>query len=203
MAKEQTDYDVSAEEAFNRLRERFKIGSEYSVEDARKILVVRNEIAELGYMMYMSETIATDISQNSIIMLEEHAGSLPGISVVSETKRYYPYGNTASHIIGYLGKISEANKEEYVNEKGYNPNDMIGQSGIESSYEEILRGSDGVKTVQVNVNGELVNVISEIEEKKGDSVYLTIDAELQKTAENALAQALQKIQTAGTFESKY
>lgn len=203
MAKEQTDYDVSAEEAFNRLRERFKIGSEYSVEDARKILVVRNEIAELGYMMYMSATIATDISQNSIIMLEEHAGSLPGISVVSETKRYYPYGNTASHIIGYLGKISEANKEEYVNEKGYNPNDMIGQSGIESSYEEILRGSDGVKTVQVNVNGELVNVISEIEEKKGDSVYLTIDAELQKTAENALAQALQKIQTAGTFESKY
>ncbi len=203
MAKEQIEYDISAEEAFNRLRERFKIGSEYSVEDARKILIVRNEIAELGYMMYMSATIANDISQNSIIMLEERSDSLPGVSVVSETKRYYPYGNTASHILGYLGKISEANKEEYVNEKGYNPNDMIGQSGIESSYEEVLRGSDGVKTVQVNVNGELVNVISEIEEKKGDSVYLTIDAELQQTAERALAQALQKIQTAGTFESKY
>lgn len=67
----------------------------------------------------------------------------------------------------------------------------------------MLRGSDGVRTVQVNANGELVNVISEIEEKKGDSVYLTIDAELQQTAERALEQALEKIQTAGTFESKY
>lgn len=179
--------------------ERFKIGEEYSVADARKILVVRNEIAELGYMMYMSATIANDISQNSIIMLEEMSDSLPGVSVVSETKRYYPYGNTASHVIGYLGKISEANKEEYVNEKGYNPNDLIGQSGIESSYEEVLRGSDGVRTVQVNANGELVNVISEIEEKKGDSVYLTIDAELQQTAERALEQAPRKDSDCGNI----
>ena len=69
MAKEQIDYDISAEEAFNKLRERFKISDEYSVEDARKILVVRNEIAELGYMMYMSATIATDISQNSLSLI--------------------------------------------------------------------------------------------------------------------------------------
>ncbi len=203
LAKEQLEYDIPAEDAFQELRKRFEIGEEYSLEEARKILVVRNEISELGYMMYMSATIASDISENSIIMLEERSNELPGISVVSETKRYYPYGNTASHILGYLGKISEADKEEYVNEKGYNPNDLIGQSGIESSYEEVLRGTDGIKTVQVNVNGELVNVISEIPEKRGDSVYLTIDVELQKTAERALAQALSKIQTAGTFESKY
>ena len=203
LSKRQIEYDISAEEAFEKLRAKFEIGEEYSVQDARKIMIVRNEISDLGYMVYMSATIASDISQNSIITLEEESGSLPGISVVSETKRYYPYGSTASHILGYLGKISESDKEKYVTEKGYNPNDLIGQSGIESSYEDILRGTDGVRTVQVNVKGEMVHVISEVEKKKGDSVYLTIDAELQKTAEDALGQALAKIRSAGTFESKY
>lgn len=196
-------YDISAEEAFKELRKRFNVDEKYTSEEARKILVVRNEIAELGYSAYMSAMLATDISENSIVMLQEKSGSLEGIEVASETKRYYPYGSTAAHVIGYLGKISESMKEEYVGEKGYNPNDLVGQSGLEASFEENLRGTDGVKTVQVDVKGNLTKVISETEEKKGDDLYSTIDIDLQIVAENALEEALKEIRTAGLFEGKY
>lgn len=201
--RKQLEYDITAADAFKKLREKFKIADTYTDEEARMIMVVRHGIVNLGYSAYMSSVIATDISENSIIMLNENSANLKGITVASETKRYYPYGNTASHVLGYLGKISEADKEEYVKEKGYNPTDLIGQSGIESTYEDILRGTDGVKTVQVNAKGELVKTIKETEAKAGNDVYLTIDVELQQTAEKALAQALEKIQTAGTFESVY
>ncbi|WP_312354171.1 penicillin-binding transpeptidase domain-containing protein, partial [Aminipila sp.] len=135
--------------------------------------------------------------------IEERSAELPQVKVVSETMRYYPNANTAAHIIGYLGQISESNKEHYVDTLGYNANDLIGQDGIESAYETILKGKDGTKNVQVNAVGELVRTISETEPEKGKDVYLTIDLELQKTAEDALEQALKQIQIGGTFKSEY
>lgn len=201
--KKNLEYDISAEDAFNKLREKYEIDDSYSIEEARKILIVRQEITELGYSKYMSARLATDISDASIIMLKEKSSSLKGITVDSESKRYYPYGNTASHILGYIGKISESARAEYVTEKGYNPNDLIGQSGIESSFESVLRGTDGVKTVQVDAKGNLTKVISETEAIKGDDVYLTIDMDMQIVAEEALEEALTEIRRAGLFEGKY
>ncbi len=117
--------------------------------------------------------------------------------------RFYPNANTAAHILGYMGQISERDKEYYVDTLGYNANDLIGQDGIESAYETTLKGTNGIKTVQVNAAGELVRVISETEPQKGKDVYLTVDLELQKTAEDALEQALKQIQVGGTFKSEF
>ncbi|MDD2217151.1 MAG: penicillin-binding transpeptidase domain-containing protein [Eubacteriales bacterium] len=197
------DVKLSADKAFEELCKKLEIGDEYSIEDKRKILIVRNEIKDLGYYQYKSASIATDISDASIIEIQEKSSDFTGVEIASETVRYYPNGNTASHIIGYLGKISENNKQKYVKEMGYNPSDMIGQSGIESAYESTLKGTDGEKTVQVNNKGKLISVMSEKPPEKGKDVYLTIDLELQKTAEAALNQALAKIRTAGTFVGKY
>lgn len=62
-------------------------------------------------------------------------------------------GEVGAHAIGYLGQISENQKEEYINKKKYNPNQLIGKDGIEREYEDILKGKDGVKKLQVNAKG--------------------------------------------------
>lgn len=195
--------DLSAKEAFYKLREYFEIDPMISNQEARKIIVIRNEIKSMGYRKYLPADIAKGISDKTIVEIKERSAELPQVEVVSETMRYYPNANTAAHILGYLGQISERDKEYYVDKLGYNSNDLIGQDGIESAYETTLKGTDGIKNVQVNAIGELVRVISETEPEKGKDVYLTIDLELQKTAEDALEQALEQIQIGGTFKSQY
>lgn len=194
------DTDLNAEEAFRALRERFKIDPAISDADARKIMVVRNELSSQGYRKYMPARIAGGVSNNTIVIIEEKSSDLPGVEVVAESVRYYPNGNTASHVLGYLGQISESMKSNYV---GYKSNDLVGQEGIEKAFEATLKGKDGTKNVEVNAFGELVRVINETEPQKGKDVYLTIDLELQKTAEAALKQALTEIQKAGTFRSQW
>ncbi len=194
---------LNAEAAFAKLRIYFKIDKALSNEEARKIMVIRNEISAMGYRQYLPARIATDISDATIVSFEEKSSLFKGVEIVSETKRYYPNGNMAAHLLGYMGKISENQKKQYVEELGYNANDLIGQDGVESSFESTLKGIDGIKSVQVNALGELVDDISTIEPEKGKDIYLTIDMELQKTAEATLKQTLEKIQSGGTFVGEY
>ena len=196
------DINLSAQDAFQALRDKFEIDPFLSAEDARKIMVVRNELSSQGYRKYMPAKIASGVSNETIVIIEEKNSDLPGVEVVAESVRYYPNGNTASHVLGYLGQISESEKAKY-DELGYKSNDMVGQEGIEKVYESTLKGKDGTKNVEVNAFGELVRVINETEPQKGKDVYLTIDLELQKTAEAALKQALTEIQKAGTFKSQW
>ncbi len=196
------DTDLTAEQAFNALREKFEISPALSDTEARKIMVVRNELSSQGYRKYMPAKIAGGVSNKTIVIIEEKNSDLPGVEVVAESVRYYPNENTAAHVLGYLGQISESEKASY-DEKGYKTTDMVGQEGIEKAYESTLKGQDGTKNVEVNAFGELVRVINETEPQKGKDVYLTIDLELQKTAEAALQQALTEIQKAGTFQSQW
>jgi penicillin-binding protein 2 len=195
-------YELTADEAFQSLRKYFEIDPLLGDEDARKIMVVRNEVAAQGYMAYIPATIASGISPQTIVTLEERGTQFPAVDVVAEAVRYYPHGTTASHIIGYLGKISESEKAEYL-KKDYSASDMVGKDGTEKAFEDILRGKDGIKSVEVNAYGDLVRVMSDIKPEKGLTTYLTIDLEIQKTGEEAMRQALEKIRTGGTFESVY
>ena len=194
--------DLSAEEAFEQLREKYEIDDSYSDAEARKILIIRNELKSLGYQSYLPAEVANGVSEQTIVTLEEKSYLYPGVEVAREYVRTYPNGTTACHILGYLGKISESEQAEYL-EKGYSSTDLIGKEGLESYYESVLKGQDGEKVIQVNAAGEQVAEISSTDPVPGDDVYLTIDLELQKTAEEALQQALQKIQVGGTFVSDY
>lgn len=198
----QLDEDLSAQEAFEALREKYEIDDSYSDEEARKILIIRNELKSLGYKSYLPAEVATGVGEQTVITLEEKSYLYPGVEIAREYVRTYPNGSTACHVLGYLGKISESQQEEYL-EKGYSSTDLIGKEGIESYYESVLKGKDGEKLIQVNASGEQVDVISETDSIPGDDVYLTIDLELQKTAEEALKQALDKISVGGTFVSEY
>ena len=202
LKEDEDDEDLTAEEAFQALREKYEIDDSYSDEDARKILIIRNALKSLGYSSYLPAEIATGVSEQTIVTLEEKSYLYPGVEIGREYVRTYPNGETACHVLGYLGKISESQQAEYLR-KGYTSTDLIGKEGIESYYERVLKGSDGEKLIQVNAKGEQVEVISDSDPEPGDDVYLTIDLELQKTAEEALQQALQKIRSGGTFVSEY
>ena len=209
--KEDDEELLTAKEAFYKLRELYKIdeflpeGKEKPLSDkeARKIFIVREEIKSLGYNKYQSSTIAKDISDETIAYVEEMGNELKGAEISSETVRYYPNGSLAAHILGYMGSISDSEYESYVTEKGYSADDLIGKDGIEATMEDKLHGTDGVKTIQINSSGDYIDTISETEPQSGKSVYLTIDMDLQKMAEETLEKAIKAVQTGSSFKGKY
>lgn len=203
LEKYELDTDLSAKEAFAELRKTYKIDENLSDEEVRKIFRVRDEIKTLGYNKYLSGTIARDISNDTVVYVEEMSSELKGVEIGSETVRYYPNGSTLAHVVGYMGSISDYQYEEFVNKRGYKATDLIGKDGIESSMESYLKGKDGVKSVRVNSHGDYIETISETEPEAGKNIYLTIDLDLQKAAEESLEKAIKAVQTGTTFRGKY
>lgn len=193
---------VSAAEAFRKLRKNAELGKGYSASTARKILNIRHEINQMGYRKYMPATIARDVSDETVIYIEENSQKLQGVSVVAETKRFYPRGSTASHIIGYMGKISSAEVEEYES-MGYSPDAFVGKEGIEKTFEATLKGRDGTRTILVDNRGNYVKTLDKIKPKKGKDIYLTIDANLQEIAEEALRKNINSVRSGASFSSEF
>ena len=200
--------NITAKEAFNKIRnsKNYQIDKNLNDQDARKILVVRDLIKSKGYSQYNPITIAKDISQQTISQLEESAIELPGVSVSVEPVRYYPNTSLASHILGSMGKIPSGQEDKYFNReegKTYSKGDTVGISGIEKSYEEQLRGVDGYKKVQVDALGRITKELDVSEPKSGDTVYLSIDKNLQEDTEKALKGLLEALKVGGTYKGKY
>ena len=185
------DENANAEECFNALKEKYKIQSE-NIEDIRKIMVVRYEIDRNGYSNIRPIIVAKDISRESSIQIEEQGHLLPGTAIVTEPIVTYPYGTLASHILGYLGLISA---EEYAEKSDeYDINDVIGRDGIQYMFEKYLKGQDGIRQIDMSVDGEVTGEYISKEAVEGCDVVLTIDANLQKAVENALEEGMKKIQ---------
>ncbi|MCT4594948.1 MAG: penicillin-binding transpeptidase domain-containing protein [Anaeromicrobium sp.] len=195
--------DLNAKDAFNKLKEKFKIPKEYSIDDTRKILIVRNELKDQGYRQYQPVEMAVNVKQETIVEIEEHSMDLPGVNIEVEPIRYYPSDNLGAHILGYLSKISDADRAKYNKKTGYKTTDLIGKSGIERKFEKELKGVDGAKYVEVDVYGRLVDTLRVQSPQKGKDVYLTIDKDLQMVAEKSLKKALEQIQVGGTFKSEF
>ena len=197
------DTGLSAKEAFAQLRKTYKIDESLSDAEVRKIFRIRDEIQTLGYSRYLSATVASDVSDETLIYVEESSSQLKGVEISSDSVRYYPNGSTLAHVIGYMGSISDYQYEEYVTEKGYGADDLIGKDGIEASMEDSLKGKDGVTRVRVDSSGNYIETISETEPVAGKNVYLTIDLDLQKVAEEALANGVEAVSSGTTFRGKY
>jgi len=199
------DFTGTAEEAFMHARTKtYKIPEAYNNTDARKIMVVREQLRSQGYLQFQPVTVANDISQQSVIELEESLNELPGVNITVEPIRYYPEGSLSAHLLGTLGKISQQNEiEKYVKELGYTPSDIIGKTGIEQKYEEELKGKDGYQKVIADSRGRLIEVLERVEPVPGNTIYLTIDLNLQKRAEEAIHEVLTAIQTGGTYTTQW
>ena len=184
------DENYSAEQVFYALKEKYEISND-DVNTARKIMAVRYEISSVGYSSTRSVTIARDISNTSAVQIREQNAKLAGINVVTEPTVSYTSGSLASHILGYVGAISE---EEYSTRKDtYRNDDIIGKDGVQKVFEEYLKGTDGVKQVDMTVDGAITSEYISEEAVAGSDVVLTIDANLQKVAEEALEQNIKDI----------
>jgi len=145
---------ASSEEAFYLLRDKYHIESD-DIEEIRRILAIRYEITTKGYSVTRSLAISKSISRNSAIQLQENSNDLTGVNVITDSNRVYAMGNLASHVIGYMGRISAEDEKRLANsgdEYNYNTTDKIGKAGIERVFEKYLRGIDGEKQIDMDVN---------------------------------------------------
>lgn len=144
--------------------------------------------------------IATDVPMDVVTNIEEHSHELPGISIDVEPLRYYPYNTMASQLFGYVGEVSE---EELAEIKQENPNTLVGagtilgRSGLESMYDDVLRGVDGGKQLEVDATGRPVEEVERKNTIPGSDIHLTIDVNLQKAAEEAVRNQIDQLRAQG------
>ena len=188
------DENATAEEAFYVFKNKYKISNQ-DVSEIRKIIAIRYAISIEGYSSTKSLTIAKDIPREAIAEFSENSENYPGINISVQPVRLYKEGTLASHILGYAAKISD---DEYKNLKDdYDQNDLIGKTGIESLFEKYLKGKKGAKQIDMAVDGTTTAEVVEDEAVAGSNVILTIDSKLQKIAEEALKDNIEKIKNGG------
>lgn len=140
--------------------------------------------------------VARDLTFEQVSYLKEHREEFPGITIDYLALRYYPHKNLASHVIGYVGEISEneLNSKEFDNAE---PGDIVGKTGIERVYDSFLRGQKGSIVYEVDALGNIRRVVSTEPAKSGKDVYLTIDYKVQRQAEMALRKAVERARKLG------
>lgn len=146
--------------------------------------------------------MAENVSEATVATIKEHSLSLPGVEIVETSARSYEQSTVLPHVLGRVGKITaekwkvtdENGQTTYpLREKGYNMNDIIGISGLESAYEDELRGKDGVETITRNSDGVIVDTALTTVPEPGHTVQLTIDNRFQKAVDKALASNIEMI----------
>lgn len=163
----------------------------YSLKDIRKYMLVKDAIKMQSFKGYKSVTIAQNIKKDTAFILYQKKYDLPGIDVKLTPIRYYPFDNLASSVLGYVSSINDTQKEKY-ELKGYDVSaDLVGTSGIESAFEDQLKGVKGGKTVKVNSKGGVTETLFQLESYPGNDVHLTIDSNVQYAAEQGLKDAME------------
>ncbi len=168
---------------------RYKIPQELSEGERRDLIGQRYEMERTGFSGETSYTIAEGISHTLMTRFLEQKLEFPGLVIETSPVRRFANGSTAAHILGQTGRIY---KEEYeaLREKNYSMNAIIGKQGVERYLEDFLRGQDGLNRVEKSVDGQTIRTETEVAPKMGDNVVLTLDLELQKSAEKALMDAI-------------
>ncbi len=138
--------------------------------------------------------LADNLSTKSMFAFAELRTFYPGIDLVVETKRYYPYGNFASHLIGYMGKVDPRDWQKLRKENpNMSMNANIGRAGLEKRYEKEMRGENGGLYLEVDYRGKLKRILHREPWRAGGDLLLTIDFEAQKAAEEGLKESISRI----------
>ena len=175
--------EATAEQVMEYLQseDHFGVSENYAGDLAYRITVIRYAMSKNNYQKYISTTIASDVSEETIAYVSENADILQGMEVAGDTIRRYVDSEYFAQIIGYTGKISQ---EEYdalsKNGDDYSLTDVVGKSGIEQCLDLELRGKKGTETVYVDNLGKVIETKERKEPSAGNNVYLSIDADLTK-----------------------
>ncbi len=179
--------NASAEECINALTLRYSLDVGVMTERMRRNTIsVRYGMEIKGYSMTQPFTLAKNLSKKAVAFISEQTQDTPGVKIAIEYDRYNPDGALAPHIVGTVGAISE---EEYnkLKSQGYDFNDTIGKSGIESGMESYLKGEEGELLMIKSADGTVEKASESKEASPGNKVYLTLNSKLQKVANESLA----------------
>lgn len=146
---------------------------------------ILNKLKQAGYKTATPVRLTTDLAQNTFITLEENHSRLPGVEIRGESKRSYPGGNFASHILGY---ISEATWDDLKANPNLPLGATVGRMGIERIANKTLKGTWGSHLIEMDAQGQPLRMLGDKTPVSGQPVQLTLDLDLQKAAERGLAQ---------------
>lgn len=190
--------NATAEEIVAFLRdERFEVSDIYTEEETMKIISCRYKLWLNRYQQYVPVTIAYDVSEQSNAAITEYGDELMGMEVSVKSLRKYNDAVYFAHIIGYVGRISDEELQEYnkslSDEDKYSGEEIVGKTGIEQYCESDLRGKAGYETMYVDNLGKVIETIDSKSAEAGNDVYLTIDADLQKYCYDTLEKEIASI----------
>lgn len=132
--------------------------------------------------------IRTRLSDEEVAKFAANRFRYEGVEIKARLFRQYPYGDVGSHVIGYMGRINQADQQRLEEEgvdANYRGSDYIGKSGVEASYERELHGTTGFEQVEIDAAGRGIRTLSRTPAVSGNNVVLTLDMRLQRVAENA------------------
>jgi penicillin-binding protein 2 len=134
---------------------------------------------------YQPIPLKQDITPDELEFIEAHRDELPELETIDEQRRLYPRNGFAANLIGYVGEVSDdmLNDPRYAY---YEPGDVVGKSGVEQSYDQLLRGQDGSQDIIVDSHGREVGILGREAAVPGQGLKLTIDLDIQRAAEQAM-----------------
>ena len=192
---------ATANDVMEKLVEDYDLAS-YPLSWQRTLGGIHYEMQLQAFSNVNNFIMAENVSEVTVATIKEHSLSLPGVEIVETSTRSYEQSTVLPHVLGRVGKITaekwkvtdENGQTTYpLREKGYNMNDIIGISGLESAYEDELRGKDGVETITRNSDGVIVDTALTTVPEPGHTVQLTIDNRFQKAVDKALAENIDMI----------
>jgi penicillin-binding protein 2 len=199
--KDDAPYVITADQALRYMRQTtFEIDASYTEADAWKIMQFRYEILMNQPGVSNPMVLAQDVSPLTIAEIEERSSEFRGVSSYIRPYREYYNAEAISHILGYIGAISDEDLLDWSTQfpdATYSKNDIVGRSGIERAAEQMLRGVNGSISKEVDGNGKTTDYTLMKEPQPGKDVYLTIDLDLQKVAVESLARNIERIRRMG------
>lgn len=196
--------DKNSHEAFKELSEKKYIKEDTDPCLSLGILMLNSNISQPGTYAYWPSNLCYELSYDTVAKIEENIPLSSGIMVSRQPIRYYPFGESACHILGYIGKIATENEiENYVKKAGYLPNELIGKTGVEESFEDTLHGVSGKEVVMVDSSGNRTETIERKEAKAGNNIYLSIDINLQKQSELSVKNSILAVKHGRSYMSPW
>ena len=186
---------ATADQCMKALIEKYKCKG-YSAQDTRNIVSVRYNMTKTGFSISVPYTFADSVDQNTIAVVSENSAVMPGVETKVTTVRQYPDGSIMPQILGTVGAIPAEQYDAY-KAKNYPMNARVGTSGVEAAFENWLCGKTGEKTVKLDPEGDVLTQTVTKQPVSGNTVQLSIDSNLQKVINAALAKNVKGAQEYG------
>lgn len=163
---------------------------------------VFDKVTDVNQEALRPRVVAIDASPEVVAQLLERQTDFPWVRVEEIAVREYPYGSLGAHVVGYTGAISESQFKESDEYAGYELGDIVGKTGAERQFEGVLQGDKGWRRIEVNAAGKAQGVVSEQAPRAGNDITLTIDMNVQRVAEEQLADAIAEARRQGYASAK-